>query len=85
VTECGSRSLADAAAHPCTSAHVYGRAANPTKATRFRPGAQCSRGPPAPTPLTRQVEGICLLAPCAVKAACTVRGRGQGLNPTSVE
>lgn len=52
---------------------------HPDQSHSISHGAQCSRRPPASTPTGRQPKGICLLAPCAVKAACTVRGRGQGL------
>jgi hypothetical protein len=58
---------------------VQGWVASPATATRYRSRAQGSRGKPSPTPVDRQSKGICLLAPDAVKVACPVRGRGQGL------
>lgn len=53
---------------------------HPTTANRFARRVM-RQGVPTPTPSARQAEGICSLAPCAAKVACTVRRRVRRVTP----
>ena len=58
---------------------IRGRHPNHT-ATRFVTARNAPGGRQPPRPES-PIPGICLLAPCAAKVACTVRGRGKRVIP----